>query len=99
MEQPKKESNFDDNTKKRLRDLIDSVHEWPSVFMFKFILPTDPEKIKQLKLVFDESAEMLSRQSKTGKYTSITVKEMIMDGEHVFDRYEKAGKIDGIIAL
>ena len=99
MEKPKKDNSFDDETKKRLRDLIDSVHEWPSVFMFKFILPSDPEKIKELKLIFDESAEIHTRQSKNGKYTSVTVKEMIMKSDHVFDRYERASTIEGIISL
>lgn len=99
MKQPEKGDNFSADDKKRLRELIDSVHEWPSIFMFKFILPTDVEEIKKLKLIFDESAEITSRQSKSRKYTSITVKEMVMKGDHIFDRYEKASKIKGIISL
>lgn len=83
----------------RLRVLVDDVHQWPSVFMFKFILPTNAGEIKKLKLIFDQSSEIMTRESKNGKYTSVTVREMIMHGDDVFDRYEKAAKFEGIISL
>ncbi len=99
MMKPKKNNPEEDGHKQRLRKLVDEVHKWPSSFMFKFILPTDPEEIKKLKLIFDESAEISTRESKNGKYTSVTVIEMIMKGDDVFDRYEKAKDIKGIISL
>lgn len=99
MKQPKKGSSFNSDDKKRLQSLIDDIHEWPSVFMFKYVLPTDAEELKKLKLIFSESAEINTRQSKNGKYTGVTVKEMIMKSETVFERYEKTAEIKGIISL
>lgn len=94
-----KDRNFDEATRKRLKELIESVHEWPSIFMFKFILPTDEGELKKLKLIFDQSSQISTRESKNGKYTSVTVREMIMDGDDIFDRYSKASVIKGIISM
>lgn len=67
--------------------------------MYKFILPSDPERIQKLKLIFGESAEFRERLSSNGKYTSVTVREMMMDADSIFSRYMLASEIDGIISL
>ena len=83
----------------RLRARLNEIHRWPSVFMFKFILPSNEESITTLKLIFGESAEFQERISSAGKYTSVTVREMILDADAIFDRYIKASSIEGIISL
>lgn len=83
----------------QLRVMLDETHSWPSMFMFKFILPSDEQKITQLKLIFGESAEFTPRLSKKGKYTSITVKDMMLSADAIFERYTEAAKIEGIISL
>ena len=83
----------------QLRKRLEEVHKWPSVFLFKFILPTDEEKIQKVKSLFDESAEITLRESSKGNYTSLSVKEMIMKSDDVFERYKGASKIEGVIAL
>ena len=90
---------MDDENVERLRTRLNEVHRWPSIFMFKFILPSDEERIKRLKLIFGESAEFRERKSAQGNYTSITVREMMLDADSIFDRYTKAGSIEGIISL
>jgi putative lipoic acid-binding regulatory protein len=83
----------------RLRDRLNEIHRWPSIYMFKFILPSDEERITKLKLIFGESAEFKIRLSEKGNYTSITVREMMLDADGIFERYNAAGKIEGIISL
>jgi putative lipoic acid-binding regulatory protein len=67
--------------------------------MFKFIFEKNEEKLVALKMIFGESAQFLVRESANGKYVSLTIKEMMMDAESIFVRYENVGKIDGIISL
>ena len=83
----------------RLKELLNQIHRWPSVYMFKFILPTDPMRILRLKQIFNESVEFSERLSTNGNYTSITVREMMLDADSVFERYTAASKIEGIISL
>lgn len=83
----------------QLRERLNEIHRWPSIFMFKFILPTDEARITQLKMIFGESAEFKERLSAKGNYTSITVREMMLDADSIFARYKSASVIEGIISL
>lgn len=83
----------------RLREKLNEIHRWPSIYMFKFILASDEKKIASLKIIFGESAEFKERLSANGKYTSITVREMMLDADGIFERYLNAAKIEGIISL
>lgn len=74
--------------------------KWPEIFLFKFIVPSDNQKIALITGIFDNAtANIELRPSKTGKYTSISVKETMKGAEEVIDIYEKADKIDGVIIL
>lgn len=74
--------------------------DWPSVYLFKFIVPSDHQKIALVTQLFnEETAEMTMRPSKNGKYTSISIKEVMTDADKVIDIYNKANTIDGIIIL
>jgi len=83
----------------RLRARLNEIHIWPSIFMFKFILPTDEARLTQLKLIFGESAEIRERLSSKGNYTSVTVREMMLSADDIFDRYRRAKDIKDIISL
>ncbi len=90
---------MNDDQLDRLRKRLNEIHRWPSIYMFKFILPSDQERITALKLIFGESAEFKERLSEKGNYTSVTVREMMLDADSIFDRYTKASTIEGIISL
>lgn len=90
---------MDEKKLKGLKEKLEAVHKWPSIFLFKFIVPSDEKKINQIKELFDESAEIEVKKSSKGNYTSLSIKEMIMKSEDVFDRYSGASKIEGVIAL
>ncbi|MFM7235008.1 MAG: DUF493 domain-containing protein [Flavobacteriales bacterium] len=90
---------MDDEQIDRLRARLNEIHVWPSIFMFKFILPSDEERITRLKLIFGESAEIRERLSAQGNYTSITIREMMLNADDIFDRYRMAAAIEGIISL
>ena len=95
----KNNGKMKDDQIERLRQRLNEIHKWPSIYMYKFILPTDEERIQRLKLIFGESAEFRERKSAQGNYTSITVREMMLDADSIFDRYTKAAGIEGIISL
>lgn len=73
--------------------------QWPSVYLFKFIVPNDVALVARANALFDDAAEIKMQPSKTGKFISVSAKEMMMDVNSVIDKYEKASLIDGIIAL
>lgn len=75
------------------------LEEWPNVYMFKFIVLNEPELVAQATALFTDEAEMALHPSSTGKYISVSVKELMMDVDSIIDRYVQASKIKGIISL
>lgn len=82
-----------------MRKALDQVHQWPSVYMFKFILEPGQDKLDALMALFPPEAEVLRKYSKGGKYVSLTVREVMMNADEVVQRYDRTSKIDGVIAL
>ncbi len=85
--------------KNRLRERLNQVHQWPSVYMFKFVLEPDEERLQALLALFPEESEILRRYSSGGKYLSITVKEVMLNADDVVARHDKASSIQGVIVL
>ena len=81
-----------------LRAQLDAL-EWPSVYLFKFIVPNDNEKMALVSALFDENANISYHISSKGNYVSVSVKEVMLSGDSVIEIYEKAVKIEGIISL
>jgi hypothetical protein len=75
------------------------LQEWPMVYLFKFIMPNDSEVIAKVTALFDDGAELKYSNSKTGKYVSISVKELMLDVDSVIEKYVNASKYKGVISL
>jgi hypothetical protein len=73
--------------------------EWPGVYLFKFIVLNTSEGTARVAALFNESADLQFQPSKTGKYVSVSGKELMMDVESIIDRYKKAGEVPGVISL
>jgi uncharacterized protein len=73
--------------------------KWPLPYMFKFIVPSDMKKVAQVEALFDEKALVYRKESKTGKFISITAKQDMYVAEQIIDIYKQAAKIENIVAL
>ncbi len=94
-----KETMLNESDRERLRQRLDEVHQWPSVYMFKFILEPESPRLDALLALFPAESEVLRKYSKGGKYLSITVKEVMIDAEEVLKRYDRAATMEGVIVL
>ena len=88
-----------DEAKSRLKESLDKVHGWPSVYMFKFIFEPEPARLEAVLALFPAESEVLRRYSAGGKYLSVTVKEVMMSADDVIARYDLAAAIPGVITL
>lgn len=75
------------------------LQEWPNVYLFKFIVPNDSKSLALVNALFDSSSELVMHQSKTGKFVSVSAKEMMIDVDSIIEKYKKASVIKGIISL
>lgn len=84
----------------RFRKQLDERHDFPGNYMFKFIIPTGDKNIALLHKIFDHGgASFVMRESKNGKYTSVTVTLYVPDSISVIEYYKEAGKIKDIMML
>ncbi|MFN8713780.1 MAG: DUF493 family protein [Bacteroidota bacterium] len=83
-----------DALRKQLNEL-----NWPSLYMFKFIVPSDNQRIAQVESLFGDDADVKLQPSSNGKYTSITAREVMLSADDVLLVYQQASGINGIIAL
>ena len=94
------ESNSADAFYKRLREELLNSTSWPSDYLYKFIVPTNPEKITRIQSIFDNTGAVIeSKQSRKGKYTSISITVHLPDPVAVIEKYKAVGEIDGVISL
>ncbi len=78
------------------RQKLEESHVFPTLYMFKFIVPNDKEEA--IKSIFPKN-ELLLKPSSGGKYISATAKIMVSSADHIIDIYKEAKKIEGIISL
>ncbi len=84
----------------RLKGELEKSNTWPSIYLFKFIVPTDNEKIKQVEQAFNcLGAVIKTTQSKTGKFTSVSVDVQMESPQAIIDKYIEVSTIEGIISL
>lgn len=85
---------------KSLHEKLSNDITWPSVYMFKFIIPTlNTEELAILISHFDPKSEIDYKQSSSGKYISITIKELLESPDAVIEKYQKAAIIKGVMSL
>lgn len=72
---------------------------FPSVYMFKFIIESDLRNIALVENLFSAEADIHTKESGNGRYTSITGKLVVMNVDEILDVYRRALAIKGIIFL
>lgn len=85
---------------KRLRTQLEESTQWPALYLYKFIVHTDADKIREIHTVFNNTGAVIdSKLSKNGKYTSLSVRVNLKNPDAVIVKYKEVGKIDGVISL
>jgi uncharacterized protein len=83
----------------KLREQLNKEKEWPMVYMFKFIIPAENRKIALVESKFSDEATITQKESTTGKYMSITIKEVMLDADSIINKYKEMEGIEGLMAL
>ncbi|GAB7081414.1 DUF493 family protein [Megalodesulfovibrio paquesii] len=87
---------IDDASLAGLKAQLDSAHQWPCLFMFKFIVP-QAEASRLLALL--EPERHTARASRGGKYVALTMEMEMRCSDEVCMLYQKASQVEGVIAL
>lgn len=85
----------------KLKEQLKETTTWPSTYLYKFIIPSEPDQSNQLLSIFDNLGAVInSKKSKTGKYVSFSIKVKLPNPDSVIEKYKKvASEINGVISL
>ncbi|WP_318308194.1 DUF493 family protein [Flagellimonas crocea] len=84
----------------RLKEKLLENTNWPSDYLYKFIVPTDEARIAQIQKIFDNTGAVIeSKKSKKGTYTSISVTVNLENPDEVIRKYKEVSVVEGVISL
>jgi hypothetical protein len=79
-----------------LRRLLATELEWPHRYRFKFVIPA---AARDALVELLPGAELSFRTSKGNRYVSVTAEMQMESPDTVIEVYERAKRIEGLIAL
>jgi hypothetical protein len=83
-----------------LKEKLETNHDFPEDYLFKFIIPNDQAKLTEIYKIFDGIKHTLTNNdSKTGKYTSLSINAFVLDANQVVNIYQEVTKIEGVMSL
>jgi putative lipoic acid-binding regulatory protein len=84
----------------KLKVQLEDTTVFPADYMYKFIVPTDANQVKEVAELFNNTGAVIkTKKSKTGKYSSLSIVLKVQTSDEVILYYKKAEKIKGIISL
>ena len=84
----------------RLKVELDNSTTWPSVYLFKFIVPSENDNVFQVEEAFNRMGAVIkTTKSKTGKFTSVSIDVTMNNAQEIIDKYIEVSTIKGIISL
>lgn len=85
---------------KKLKTQLDETTNFPSDYLYKFIVSAEGNKVDEVQAIFDNTGAVITtKKSKTGKYISISIVMKLASSDEVISYYQKAEKVEGIISL
>ena len=92
-----------DSSKKdyqKLKNDLEKYQNWPSEYIYKFIILNEIRKKDELLSKFDLNfCKATFKESSNKKYLSITLVKFMKNPDEVISKYLEISKIDGIISL
>ncbi len=84
----------------KLKISLEETTVFPTKYMYKFIIPSDKEKLSIIEKIFDYSGAVINtKPSKTGKYNSITVLVNMKSADEIIAKYMEVSVVEGVISL
>ena len=84
----------------KLKTQLGDTSLWPAPYLFKFIVPSSEEKVSQICSFFNhEGAVIDTKESRTGKYTSVSINVKMKDPDAVIAKYKEVASVEGVISL
>ena len=67
----------------KFRSKLNESMSFPGVYMFKFIVPSENRNVALAESLFDAETLINTRDSRNGKYISITAKQVVLSSDDI----------------
>lgn len=85
---------------KRLHNELVNSTLWPAEYLYKFIVPSEEEKIQRIIGFFDNMGAIVNtKTSGKGNYTSISINVKMKSASQVIEKYQQVASVEGVISL
>ena len=82
------------------KNKLNEVEQFPTIYTFKFILPAESNKIADAEKIFEHPSTKINvKDSKTGKYNSLTIETFVNSADEVIEYYKKVSQLDEKIIM
>ena len=89
-----------DNFYSKLKIQLDDTTDFPADYLYKFIVPASENQVTEVESVFNNTGAVIkTKNSKTGKYVSVSIILKLNSSDEIIAYYRKVEKIKGIISL
>lgn len=79
---------------------LNEAYNFPAKYIYKFIVPAEQGSIALIHAIFENAnAGFFSRDSKNGKYTSLTVTIEAESADAIINYYQEVASIKGVVML
>ncbi|WP_430409181.1 DUF493 family protein [Kordia sp.] len=84
----------------KLKAQLEDTTQFPALYLYKFIVPSSEDKIKQVHQIFDNIGAVIeTKQSSKGTYTSVSITVNMKSADAIIEKYKEASAVEGIISL
>lgn len=84
----------------KMRNTLNETTVFPGKYLFKFILPSIQDRIKEVEELFNHMGAVIeTKPSKNGNYTALSILVRMESADQVIEKYQKAATIKGIVLL
>lgn len=91
-----KESEFYEKLKNSLLETT----TFPTQYLYKFIIPTSEEKMKEIEMIFNNMGAVINtKPSSNGKYTSLSIYVSMKTPDEIIAKYQEVSTVEGVISL
>lgn len=82
------------------KEKLADIEQFPTLYNFKFIVPASEKNTTDIEKIFEHpSTKITIKDSKTGKYNSLTVETFVNSADEVVEYYKKVSTIEKVIML
>ena len=84
----------------KLQIQLDDTTDFPVDYLYKFIVPASDNQVAEVESIFNNTGAVINtKNSKTGKYVSVSIILKLNSSDEIITYYRKVEKIKGIISL